>query len=194
MWKCPTWLLESWAPTYKGYNFLYLGLFNGVELCVEFSFEELHYLPAMHVVSWLNIITKSSSGFWKCDRNSGCNFLYNALEIFGRLFYRYLFTWTFGSWWWSQWQKSCQLVTAAVFIMKVSKILWHYVNDPCKIIITIILVSMFSSCWSWHKKCTVIVLFLELPLAEWHSYDVWSCSNINYITKYIIKNVITSKI
>jgi hypothetical protein len=53
------------------------------------------------------------------------------------------------------------------------KILWHYVNDPCKIIIAIILVSMFSSCWSWHKKCTFIVLlFLELPFAEWHSYGV----------------------
>lgn len=82
--------------------------------------EELCYLPAMYIVSWLNIITKPSCCFWKCDRISGCNFLYNTLlEIFGRLLYRYLFTWTVGSWWWSQWQKSCQLVTAAVFVMKV---------------------------------------------------------------------------
>jgi len=70
--------------------------------------------------------------------------------------------------------------------------LWHYVNDPCKIIVTIILVSMFSSCWSWHKKCIVIVLFLELPFAEWHSYGVCGLAHhdvgLGYSAKLFTRN------
>jgi hypothetical protein len=175
--KCPTWLLETRAPTYKGDNFLYLGLFNDMELCVEFSLRSCVICQHMYIVSWLNIITKSSCCFWNCDRNSGYNFFYNTLlEIFGRLLYRVLIHMDI----WELMMKSMAEVMSTNDCCRVhneGKILWHYVNDPCKIIITIILVSMFSSCWSWHKKCTFIVLlFLELPFAEWHSYGAWSCS------------------